>query len=264
LVEWAAGPDFEVAQPNQINLIPYAPSAPQSNWEPRGCAVEGQVIGGAQVLPSLNHAQTCIGEKIVSIRTLLQYWFNLGVGTTGLNLSNSAGIIYVNPFMWNSATDSAHTISYSSTSTDNYARFTSCYALSRGTVKIHMRPTSAGITKCALIPYSNTTAASNTLSITAPSSGSMLMTGLPISVVDTSVTGVMSLQCPQYTYTHSRSVPSTQEGNIAFVVNSLVPQYLLKFVMPDSTGYADLYRSVGDDFSLGCFVGVPVCYSAAY
>lgn len=77
LVEVAAGPDFEFAVPAAnaaVNTIPFAPQIGRSNV----CEIQSAPIGNSRTSASDLPARTCIGERILSLRSLLKRFSRTG------------------------------------------------------------------------------------------------------------------------------------------------------------------------------------------
>jgi len=64
------GEDLEFAAPQSLDYEPYLPTVAQSGKDP--CDLTTTVIGGSRIVPTDLHARACIGERIISLRSLLK------------------------------------------------------------------------------------------------------------------------------------------------------------------------------------------------
>lgn len=264
LVETWGGDDFEFAMPITPPSKPVVPTAPQSSYRPE-CSLINEIIGGSSVIPSDLYARSCVGEKIVSLRSLLKKpsWVYFLSATTPSTLT-------INPFMMTNGVNSAGTVVQDIVNCDVYSYIASCFAISRGSMRLKLRPvvntqstTSGGVTSevsntCSVwlspVIYNTTTYTQFIDTATVPT----LSTADALSVQDVNLSGAIEVQCPQYGIFHSRSNQELVWNNYSSnFFSSHSPLYQVAYAGVAST--MSIYRSVGDDFDMGLFLSVPPC-----
>lgn len=95
LVEASAGEDIEFAQPRNPTGYPVAQATPQIGRS--DCEVVSEVSGGARTNSSVVTSGTCIGERILSLRSLLKR-FSAVSPTTPFNAQTANRVLNVAPF----------------------------------------------------------------------------------------------------------------------------------------------------------------------
>lgn len=136
---------------------------------------------------------------------------------------------------------------------DMYSWVSSWYALSRGSVRIKAVPVSTWTgPPTAFVTYNT--------SFTANSGRTSATTQISYDTPAIfSIDEAVEIQVPQYHAMHSRSVAEIY-ANTSNFVGSHANLGMSKAVVTFNTSGTDsyyIYRSVGDDFQLGYFLGIP-------
>lgn len=265
LVEVAAGEDFEVAQPRNHNIFPVIPTAPQMSFSTKknDNAIITDVIGNSSSRASTHiEARTCIGEKIMSLNSLLKSADIVQVfpapGGSGLN-----NISY-DPYSIGIAYNNAGTVTgiENGASIDNYGVLGSCYVFSRGGVRV--RTLLEGTLSDTLSPVVSTLVPVN--SSTSTYEGYIASSTISYPTHSLAVRqnqiyrGGMEVQIPHYNATHSRVNVSQLyclSGPVAIWYNALhTSRNQINFTWFDYNKSV-VTRQIADDFQFGFFIGVP-------
>jgi hypothetical protein len=251
LLEIAGAPDVEFAVPtNKTWPNPCAVYNPQmSSFIPKADknSIASSVMGRSQLKhDQFMSARACVGEKVVSILSLLKRNYKFA--------STYTGNFYLDPFTifmgeTTAAAPNAPNV------IDMYSYFSACYALSRGSVRIKVSPNQQFI-----VPPSATLTMQNSGTFPVVSLGAFLVD--PLVPILGSRDLALEIQIPQYNNAHSRSVCDIM-GSTAYFTNDHNTLGSSPGVLNVITNVADIssvYRSVGDDFQLGYFVGIPPIY----
>jgi len=256
LVEVAGAPDFEFAVPNQkLTFTPVTVFNPQSStFIPKADvdSITSNVIGNSTISSDGNmSARACIGEKIVSILSLLKR-YELWVSSAGItHLLLDPGAI---------------SLSKTVTPTNNLNGtvnkldlFSLAFAVSRGSYRfksIHITDDSSYLVRTAVM-YNVFSGSYNGPTIAANSARSR---NPPIVAQTSSAGAPLEIQVPQYTQGYGRVISSEiyiQNDTPKLYDNPLCSKSQLIITQKSSVS-TDIYRSVGDDFQLGYFIGFPL------
>lgn len=290
IMEKSAGPDFELSVPVSVNMLPILGAVPQSGFMPdtvrNDCAITSTVIGSGDVPePTQLFAETCIGEKIVSMRALLQS-MNHTFSTTALPSAANRFNVSVYPYIANVATLSAGALTWPQTG-DLFSSLSGLYALSRGGVRIKAlldRNNSSAyppsVTGHILGAYdssatgfttwwnynsvtTNALPASTSTPVTASNALANKLSG-PLHVPHAWANNCLEIRVPQYTTTHSRAVADGLGGSGG--VRSLSGAYCLDLNAYDNIAQKVIMsRGAAEDTNFGCFVSVmPMLVSSSF
>ncbi len=270
IVEVVGAKDLEFAVPATNNLQVYTTTATQAgSFDPEEYV--GMLKLGESSHDEVAAASSCIGEKIVSFRSLVKRpsIFSYYVATT----PTAGDVIQVQQIPYQLNTNYYDGAAWQVFSRqDQLGVMSQCYALSRGSVRIKLVDEGGstsliqsvlyapGGTHTGFAPGFGTTPASdlNTLSVSINNSVGQ---NNVMTVHRPDLTGGVEVQIPQYNMTHSRVVSQCcNPSNPAIYYNdtrmSAPNLMLLHNFSSASQGF--VYRSGGDDFSLGYFVSVPI------
>lgn len=258
LIEIGAGPDFEVFNPLPIKLLPYLPASPHSAWSPPGCIEDSTVIGDSVVRVNDNHARACVGEKITSLRQLCKFW---GYMATDPVVAGSTKISY-SPFINPSCSYNVVTPVQGGNLADWIAILSHGFTLSRGSVVIggFNADLITGIAQkydITIVP--NVTADTTDLfAYTLPLTPDYR--GKPFNSWDYNQAGFFGFNCPAWSKTLSRCVAHCYESsNPLSRLTSTLPDYRVT-VAASASGTWTTFRSAGEDFTLGGFIGLGPYY----
>jgi len=248
LLEVAAAPDMEFAFPYLSDTGQYATAVynPQSaTFIPK--ADKNSIASSIMGRSTLKHdgyisARACVGEKVVSILSLLK---------RNYKIFSSTGPFSFDPYLIPIAETTVAAPNIPPFIGDPYAFFSSCYALSRGSVRIKVIPTTVFTSSpSAWLTY----AASGTYSLLA-----LFVVNAGYIAPAYFSKDFIEVQVPQYNNAHSRSVCDILGSGVYFT-NDHSFLGSSDGILNVSIGAADTsttLRSVGDDFQLGYFCGVP-------
>jgi len=261
LVEVAAAPDFEFACPTQtFTMAPCAVYNPQASKfipKPDVDSIVSGVIGGSE-LTTDNHisARACVGEKILSITSMLKkftYRHGNAAGVSTIAFDPFALPIYYTQAVTN---DTA-------TGSDYVSIFSRCFALSRGSMRVKSIPdTTTTKSNYRTFMYLNPTGIYN-----GPVTGGAMLQSrnLQFALRNDDIGNNFEIQFPQYNQAHSRSVLSETYSNTVISKDVADPccSNIVCGLMMNSAVANTYYYATGDDFQLGYFVGVPLFVIAA-
>lgn len=263
VVEVSAASDMEFAVPRAHSLQPYAPAVIQSNFQfqmdssmSNVCSIIDSNVGSSEIVDDgLSSARLCIGEKIMSLLSLIKkkdYWRFFSPTT------NSDA--YLIPFALSSqistlTSDSGDTLSY----------IASWYGLSRGGVRIRIPyDLAASNTPDLISSYRlqlSTTSGSISPNGNGQPFGSGSSTDHALGVIQRSgFRSGIEIQVPQYSpfpFRVNSSISCYPTYNSSLVTSDLnyiyytVPTEVFGSSYVASNGF---YRQAADDFQLGYFV----------
>lgn len=251
LFEFAGGEDLEFAVPKQNQVCPV-----KHTEEP--LVIEAQVddqdrpekindaIASSRVIPSsVDPARFTVGERITSINQLLKKQCLLPIFMPGA----AANSLIIQPMCVGAYSYDGAAVTTVRMAGDYFSVFGSCYAFSRGSVRIRAYlPTTNQFRVRLIYPSSPLAPATN---------------GTPVpwmggsdSIFSSGMQGVVDVHIPMYSYFHA---------NFNFLNNNQayfdwMSTAYLEIARPSGTfdfTTSPFYRSVGDDFQLGFFIGVP-------
>lgn len=280
-VEVSGGPDMEFAVPRQPTKS-YLFSSPEVDPivapftgeftaqvgelpDSSSCAIADKVIGsGTEPSDEISHSRFCIGEQIKSVNQLLKRETQV----SGIDMPGKT-IGWVTPDLVG-ATGGLTTGAYSTgvKMNDYFTAFSWMYRMNRGSIRYRIYP-------------SNTT----TPVMSAVLSQPYRLPGGLVSPVGSSATGAhtgssnvafaskvrcvggtnntLEIAIPQYSALHSRLctpwrtdvATGTAYTDEYYCANQIVVR---SETTPGNNDYLWQYRSVGDDFQLGYFIGCPI------
>lgn len=226
-------------------------------WRPQGDLVDVAPREKVIVLPGLssekgrNEAYRFVnGESILSIKQLL----NRLCSTRYRSSVSTQKSVTVAPFKNGGALETTGVYSNAPFSYDYLSLFSSCYTLSRGSIRLAFSLRVGN-------DYVVNTYQSSSYTVQAYVS-SANVTCVPQTCLPTQKdvnSGVVVLHLPHFAISHSRD-NTIFFDNTSGTFGFSVPQTLCAFNSNTTFTTSDLslYRSAGDDFQLGFFIGVPV------
>lgn len=265
----SAGDDFEYAVPGMNkNIFPYtSPIIPQMGGVEleRDQMIVTEVVGNYPSMKATNEAACAsIGEKFVSIRQLLMRFTRLATfGSPAQIGANSSFSIYP----WSVAIPLASSAYTPAATFDALSRLAHGYAFMRGSIRVGMRPSSS-TTRVAIAnvtslsetaqPFFQTNVPYNTSSGNSYSLTTRIVTGHSNAdtVFDTGI-GFPSVRVPYYCENHSTAILPVSTDVIPSDVWNSYGIALINEAGATATSTIDLRRSIGEDFSLGYFLGFP-------
>lgn len=267
LIEVSGAPDLEFSFPAAPNLCPHVPLIIQGAGfdfqmamdDDSSCMIQNGVVNNASIFhDGLAAARFCVGEKISSLMSFLKQAKKLRFRTDP-GPSDSYLLL---PFLQShSITNGDKSIDKGDVVPDFYSIICSCYALSRGGVRLKL------YTPTGLQANTIMTIMKDTLAPTGP-----IMYGPLSSVTDGSQIEPLMLTTSHNTSSSAVEIQVPQYGRFPVRVNSEcwrgLSTRLVSIVrpgVPDQIVFAGLsasssvtlYRAVADDFQLGYFVCVP-------
>lgn len=257
LVEISAAPDFEYAVPAPTLIRPTAVYNPQaSKFVPKKDKdyLYSGIIGNSQLL-SDDHmsARACIGEKIMSVSSLLKR------ADKASSTTPSAGQIYYffDPAAISFVYTTAGAPAIPATAPDMYDIICSMFLYTRGGHRIRVTQN-----KVSTTPIVECVLTNSALDYSGPYTSNAIVAGNndhPNRVVHTTLLGdQLQVQIPQYTPFHSRSINAEWYSNPQpKVYRKLASRNKLQFSLVSDSEQVYVWRSVADDFQCGYFLGCP-------
>jgi hypothetical protein len=266
LCEVSMGDDCEFAVPALHQMSPVLNITPQmANVDTPDdvCEIVSETIGNARVTSdSLLSAQSCIGESMLSFRSILKMFeamsrMVLTVEPTGVWL---AIYPYNVTYMWNQVGSTPPAFLPTL-----YDELNSIFLYSRGGARFKIVNPSPILGLRPLLA---------TMTYAGPQSGVPLVyssgpdgydsavhsQGKPLALVS-NTNAVVEVQVPQYLSTHSRNNILSMAAGTAMSPNTTGPNYTGRVLVttPGQTTVNSwhIYRSVADDYNMGCFVSIP-------
>lgn len=270
LVEYAAGPDFEVMCPRTFNRAPLivgtwaaqmgdaVPAASNSSRPDRNQEIVG--VGSAEIeAQSLDPALYCVGERCNSILQLLKRYCRV----RSIELGNLFYGIDFRPFALG-ACSTLDPVAVPSTFTGDYmSLFGYCFAYVRGGVRVLVArerfETNNYKSNGQVVTYP-----SSDLDVLRDYSDSLDFVGASVNYQPGFKTSGMGCTIPAYQRLHARLCRASSSGSAEPVDVYGTP---MRCCMNTTDGVSGaptkqiLYRSAGDDFTLGYFLGVPLVTS---
>lgn len=265
----SAGDDFEYAIPGMNpNVFPYtSPLVPQMGGVELDTdqMIVTEVIGNYPSVKSTNEAACAsIGEKFVSLRQLLMRYTRLATLGTAAQYGANASFSF---YPWSVALPLAST-GYAPIATfDALSRLAHGYAFMRGSIRVGIRPSGssnrvamANVTALSesAVPFLNLNVPYNQNSGQVYSLSTRITTGH--ANADTcfdSGIGFPSVRVPYYCENHSTAILPVSSDIIPIDVWNSYGSALINESGATATANIDLRRSIGEDFSLGYFLGFP-------
>lgn len=304
IVEVSTTPDFEFAVPRNSSYCPVTNTVPQGNvcfsscspcfsdlfsgdiscsensrvspqsnidFKPESnvCNLVSTMVGTSS-FSSSDHssARICIGEKILSLRSLLKCSSIMSWSSATLDNTKFRTILpFAIPMTVSAAVPSTSTANLLP---DLYGILGSIFAFSRGGVRYKIVGNT--LQDVVYTAYSNevpygTGAYTQPITFGATDSLGFATTnsqrGVPQIIAAADQTRGLEIQVPQYHFMHSRANSDHMVGggvNYAFTYGGSRMALNVQTVPTPTTGSV-LYRSGADDCSFGCFVSIPPMYS---
>jgi len=266
LIETSAGPDFEVAMPCNPSGQPVFQWTPQMGRN--DCSIVEESVGSASSFDSHAPARLCIGEKMLSFRSLLKR-FSLVLKTAAFPTSTNRYINFYPHSISISVLDSTPTYRSNNFDADLIDRIAPCYALMRGSVRWKfVCPEKASDYHMFVYGYprTNATYSVDTLSPYTVGWGDLRGVNRNVAFSRGDATGGLEVEFPYYApFVSCATADLISCGAVsgANTINlcgtgSTTPKQLASVQILDSSA-ANLpmpltYRAAGEDFSLGMFV----------
>lgn len=278
ITEVSAAEDFEIAMPNggaAVHMTPFRVGQPQGGQEdiPDNDKDPEPTLGGSQMLrSSLLPAEVCIGEKINSLRTLLKRP-NIVLSATNNNWTWGDPSIAFTATALNTSTNSTPSYTTYRTFSDYYSVVVSCFYLNRGAINIKLFCPVNNTTVTAAAAGGTSTTFATRVAVTLNKASSKNRTYLVSSVANNPPpytsgmlnekmdnAGIVSFSVPFYSPTPWLI---TSLGNVFQPADSAVALNdfcrTSRTFMFNSATYSisngnRIYRSVADDFDVGCFL----------
>lgn len=293
LLEVAMCPDAQFNEYHSENIrTPFVPAFRYEGADVVPAVASSNIIGGGgSVVNSDNAAQYCMGDMILSFRSLIKrphYILMTDAARTGLPgvVSQTAGYqTFCAPYRVSIAccatVAGVDTLVFPSTgANDLYSLLSCCFALSRGSLvcEIHAPPTTANVNTIIVRKNFNTIVGpgvSNSLMRAAAACGNtgngsysayngMRNGSGPLIAYNVPNGAHFQTKCDCYNRSFSRPVYSLfacDNSNLQFIpYETSAASYAPAVVICASTAVQSVYswtRFGGDDFSLGYFVSIP-------
>jgi hypothetical protein len=261
ICEVSGAPDFEFAAPKAGNIAP-AIFTPQSGISATSKRIES-VMDNSNINVGLEPAMYCVGERIQSIRQLIKRftsWYVQTSTSTNLRLTVSPSIHYLPQV---STSNGVYTIP--NMKVDMLSYYAPLFRFQRGSTRVK-------VIDHALMAANFTTDLFYNIGASGYSNPPVTSTFTPVStalccdhptVVVPSLSGGGEYEIPYYSMTHSSHVV-VASSLAALPAREAVDNQPALTVTQASAGYSGgtrIYRSAGDDFSFGFFIGtVPLAY----
>lgn len=255
IMEVSGGPDMEFAIPQL-----YARYQPvmASTWYSQMNHIESvdKRIGGALIdSNNLDPVRYCIGEKVSSILQLLKRYSRSGITAITFNMVRMApfAINYMNPDSSNNVQADAHTY------------FASCYAYSRGSMRVMIHGKNGDRLGPLEADYSVRGTGDYFSALTNDAYVGDPMSLEAYSNPDATAGACHVIQCPQYLQYHMKLNTVFRGGSQSSnTIDGFGDNRRLDFrvsrtgtITPITETMFILARAVGDDFQLGYFLGTP-------
>jgi len=267
IVEIAGGSDFAVAGLRDAMPVPYteAPAVAQSGLFTDDERIKSFTIGDTKVpTKDLLPERYCIGEALLSVRHFVNK-FSRCIGMAPIDGAASGAFtrVTLKPFSIGGSRFDGTNMTASYISGTLCDVFSSCYALSRGSVYYMVRPDGVGL---SMVSLNNSRGAFSA----PPFAASTQVAGSTYNPVSSAVSlptsnvgsGTITVHIPQWTMGMSR-YNRCDNTNGSRTLYDYEPLNLLTFGSAQggfNNARVKFYKAAGDDYSLGGFVGVPCIY----
>jgi len=269
IVELYGSNELEFAVPKYNNATLYLPTATQSGGD-RISAKEyvGLKKLGESTFDEIVSSANCIGEKIVSFRSLIKRPFLWTRYNANSHVDGSYQQLAYIPFQLTRSYWTGSEINNTGYS-DMIDQLASCYALSRGGVR-HKLVSDTGsqtviitqllptFNNSGIIPGYGSNPVGKIHNYGTLSVDSAIYGNCATAISRPDLTGGIEVQIPQYQVNHSRvnamciNPSGSYYNDIRYGAPNL--NVLLNFAQNDS---GNVFRAGADDYSLGCFVSIP-------
>lgn len=281
LTEISGGEDFEVAVPSAArNLVPTS-IVPQSGLENENSLLTMN-IGNSTVVSDPNiSSSTSIGDKVSSFRALLKRFTPIRLkdnATAATGLLNDVSLRFwpdAIPFV-------TSTLPAQYYRCDHYGLVASCYALTRGGVRIRDVINKNLLQGTTANYYGPSMATAFTLSDATSYVETNVLSTLPVTLIepstgshivfqDLALNGVITIECPQYTNTFGKALCDQMWVQSSYGIpvgpSSSLSQQQLWINLPQKTIISvpavagqqvhNVYRALADDGDFSLFISVP-------
>jgi hypothetical protein len=253
LVEAWGGADLEFAQPKALQFEPYLPTSPQSG-DP--CNLDYETIGGTAIVNDDIFARTCVGEKILTLRSLIKG----AVPLTNYDHSVQTGNNWTfYPFTLQAAIGLTPTgVQHPYQRVDFLSYIASPFSTFRGSMRFY-GDVSADVKWKARSNYGYLPIISPvyTAATIAPPDARAFLEGQPVAIGNTQKDGGINVSIPYYNKFHSTPVAeafysATSDPGVTRVH---LPNQIVTVATSAVTDIT-FSRFAGDDFSFGGFVSI--------
>jgi hypothetical protein len=260
LLEVSGGKDLEYAVPVSLPMLPIMNVVPQMD----PCALTGGTIGNSTSSGGDYHSRACIGEKIISFRSLIKR-YELTSFLTGDPLSVApVNTTVLFPYHCKVGLQTAGAAEAPLVAPDLIDLLMSCFALSRGSLRIKYLPPAndlgtPGRWATYLVPQPATTGDIPTfITFSGASETTRIREGKVWSCQ--AQEGGIEFQVPFYHRLHSvANSDLCTNGRLSYQLRSINTTYVRHATVtyfPSAT-LPRFARAAGDDFNLGTFISIP-------
>lgn len=273
LCEISGGPDLEFAFPRSWSDSIVYPAVAQIGTE-NVCEIISAEIGNSSVSNTLIPARAAMGERILSLRSLVKRFTQMN---TPLITPVTTGHPYavIQPYqLANSYINTGNTLSNPTNSNDILGAVLHMFCLYRGGVRMKLIDTVGEdvVVNAQQIPLglANPIVSSNATYVYASStqvgnSGSFqLGNGNASAFTRTGISSAVEFEVPYYNRTFATATCDSLQNDgllssTAYNVNGTVPRQaiLISFPITLPTGGINVLRAAADDFSCGLFISCP-------
>lgn len=273
ITEMSVAPDVQFQNPtscphrvwgSEETVAPFVSQSGETKLE-KPCDIVDETIGNSKIMSDFYAAtKYCAGEEVSTFLHLLKRVGRLDISTKYTTVKNMS----LRPFTIGGTGDPEGTPDDSQRSVfcgDLYSILAPLYAYSRGSMRLNFMRKPGGFTDQRVFYYPSST---QDPIVNAESSSIFPLLYRNGSSVpfDTTKDGGGSVQCPHYNQLHSRLNRITYDNDViagSYVepVDIYSSRNRVAYECTDAAGASSttpaVYRSVGDDFALGFFLGVP-------
>jgi hypothetical protein len=262
IYEYSAAPDFEFAVPIPARQSPLI-FTPQSGGMPSGSGSmsvhgreAGHVVDNKTIMPNLQPALYCIGERIQSVRQLTKRFTSFWIGST---ISDPVMAIDPQTHYIPTLSITGGPVVLADMKTDMVSYFGALFRFNRGAMRFKIiDPSNMGSSLTAQVRVG---AGSGVL-------GPVFFGAVPPkaccdqpAVFLPSLTGGAEIEMPYYNSTHVMNTRYTSGVGQAATLSPNDNPLLLQVTQGAQYSIKSrVYRAAGDDYSFGFFIGtVPTC-----
>jgi hypothetical protein len=255
LTEVSGADDIEFAAPKNFLDRPVYVTTPQVGSNT--CEIVSTYVGDSKQINTIDAARMCIGEKVLSLKSLMKKFCLLAVGTPGTIGSTFVCL----PFSVIADQISASNVLTTNVAVapDVYSVILSSFALARGSVrlKFYQPPNdvqgSYVLNETVIATY---TPAGNFVYGAGPSTGGGA--GANIQLFD-NVISHAEVEFPMYHRFFAWPIADNvynDTGTLKSQFSYGAPRTVAQYTSTGTPTYINVFRAVGDDFSMGMFISV--------
>nr|URG14908.1 MAG: capsid protein [Picornaviridae sp.] len=266
LCEVSAGYDMEWAELAPSGLAPTLNIAPQMDVS-NVCELTNTAIGSSSVTrSSVENAEYCIGEKVVSFRSLLK--MSRLNPVQAANVLTATNWLQIYPYMTTYYWSQTPNVFYKWIP-DLYSVLSSIYVLQRGGMRFKLINANPPLGFKPITAFYRNVATTNLQAQpfnyvnTIDGVDSPILENNAVISMTSNTNSVLEVQVPQYSSTHSRNSIMCMSAGAALNMATARPNYS-SYILITATGSTaansslfHIYRSVADDFQMGGFVSIP-------